>query len=87
MRTQKVELVSFLDNLNSLQVALISVFMITDSWKRSENMDHKLLVPVVWMVKNASIWIDFNPVDNTVGFPDTHLLDSDYLKPITLSAG
>lgn len=30
MITQKVELVSFLDNLNSLEVALISVFMIND---------------------------------------------------------
>lgn len=46
--------------------------------KRSENMDHKLLAPVVSTVKNASIWIDFNPLDNTIGFPDTYSLDSDY---------
>ena len=52
--------------------------------KRSENMDHKLLAPVVGMVKNASIWIDFNPLYNTVGFPDTHPLDSDYLVDITI---
>ena len=30
MTTQKVKLVSFLDNLNSLEVALISVFLIND---------------------------------------------------------
>ena len=52
--------------------------------KRSENMDHKLLAPVVWMLTNASIWIDFNPLHNTVGFPDTYPLDSDYLVDITI---
>ena len=35
------------------------------------------------MLTNASIWIDFNPLHNTVGFPDTYPLDSDYLEDIT----
>ena len=35
------------------------------------------LAPGVQKVDNAINWISFYPVDSEIGFPTTHLLDSD----------